>query len=72
MNIVLPLEEMSVEEKLQVMETLWDDLSRQGGKLQPPNWHGEELARREADMTRGEETFEDWETAKQSIEQTIK
>lgn len=31
MNITLPLKDMTTEEKLQVMETLWDDLSRNAG-----------------------------------------
>ena len=34
--ISLPLQAMSVEEKLQVMEAIWDDLSRHVDELQPP------------------------------------
>lgn len=72
MSISLPLEEMTVEEKLQIMEAIWDDLSRRADELPPPAWHGEVLAEREGAVARGEETFGDWETAKQRIEKEIK
>ncbi len=72
MNISLPLDEMTVEEKLQLMEMIWDDLSRHADEMEPPAWHGEVLAEREAAVARGDETFEDWETAKQRIEKDIR
>jgi hypothetical protein len=36
MSITLPLKDMTVEEKRRLMETLWDDLSRNAERLQPP------------------------------------
>jgi len=63
---------MTVEEKLQIMETLWDDLSQHADEMPPPDWHGELLAERETAVARGDGTFEDWETAKQRIEKEIK
>lgn len=72
MSITLPLNDMTVEEKLQLMEILWDDLSRNADQLQPPAWHAEALAEREAAIARGEERFEDWEAAKRRIENDIR
>lgn len=72
MSITLPLKDMTVEEKLQLMEILWDDLSRNADQLQPPAWHAETLAEREAAIARGEERFEDWEAAKRRIEKDIR
>ncbi len=72
MNITLPLKEMTVEEKLQLMEAIWEDLSQNAEQIPPPAWHAEELAARAAAIARGEETFEDWETARQRIEQSIR
>jgi hypothetical protein len=43
MNISLPLEQMTVEEKLQMMEAIWDDLSQNSDEIQPPSWHGKVL-----------------------------
>ncbi|APZ43782.1 addiction module protein [Acidihalobacter ferrooxydans] len=71
MNISLPLDEMTIEEKLQIMEALWNDLTQHPDQIPPPDWHGKLLADREAAAARGEETFEDWETARQKIEKEI-
>ncbi len=42
----LPLEKMTVEEKLQAMEALWEDLTRRADEYEPPTWHGEVLRER--------------------------
>lgn len=71
MSISLPLNEMTIEEKLQMMEAIWDDLSRQADDMPSPPWHGELLAARDAAIARGEASFEDWETAKERIDKEI-
>lgn len=71
MTISLPLDQMSVEEKLQVMEAIWDDLSQRADEMQPPAWHGKVLEALEAAIERGEETFEDWEAAKRRIRDSL-
>lgn len=65
--ITLPLNEMSVEEKLEVMELLWDDLSRNGADIPSPDWHGSVLRAREEALATGEEDMEDWEAAKERL-----
>jgi hypothetical protein len=65
--ITLPLNEMTVEEKLQAMEMLWADLSRRSEDVPSPDWHGAVLLEREAALARGEEEVEDWESAKRRI-----
>ena len=65
--ITLPLNEMSVEEKLQAMEILWEDLSRRAEDVPSPDWHDTVLREREAALERGEEEVEDWESAKRRI-----
>lgn len=72
MTISLPLNEMTVEEKLQVMEAIWDDLSQHADEMKPPAWHAQVLAEREAAIARGEEQFEDWEAAREKIEKDIR
>ena len=66
MNAALPLEKMTVAEKLQAMEELWADLSRDEN-LESPAWHGEILKKRAA-----EENFTDWETAKKQLRAGLK
>jgi hypothetical protein len=64
MAMTLSLEKMSVEEKLQAMESLWDDLCSKAGGMSSPAWHEDVLAERDATQKRGDDKFEDWETAK--------
>ena len=63
----LPLNEMSVEEKLQTMEALWQGLSSKAEALESPAWHEKELRDRERVIESGKSKFIDWETAKADI-----
>jgi hypothetical protein len=67
MSITLPLKKMSVEEKLQVMESIWVDLCDTAGSTLSPDWHGDILADRKSATLAGEDEILDWETAKQKI-----
>ncbi|MFZ0257490.1 MAG: addiction module protein [Gammaproteobacteria bacterium] len=71
MSTSIPLQDMTIEEKLQAMESLWDDLCARAAQMPSPAWHGEVLAEREAALERGEEQFEDWETAKRKLDKDI-
>jgi hypothetical protein len=64
---ILPLNEMSVEEKLQTMETLWQSLSADPVAVESPAWHEEELAEPECRIASGEAKFVGWEKAKADI-----
>ena len=68
---VLPLNEMSVEEKLATMETIWASLSANPESVESPAWHGDELRIREAQVGSGEAKFIDWEKAKAEIARLI-
>lgn len=54
-------------EKLRLMETLWEELSRVEGELESPAWHAEELAKTEQRLAEGREQILDWETAKKEL-----
>jgi hypothetical protein len=71
MASTLPLEKMSVEEKLQAMESLWDDLCSKAAGVSSPAWHENVLAERDAMQKRGNDQFEDWDTAKRNIKNKI-
>src|SRR5207302_8788024 len=64
---ILPLNEMSVEEKLQTMEALRQSLSADPAAIESPAWHEEELAERERKIESGEAKFVEWEKAKADI-----
>ena len=71
MPVDLPLEEMSLPDKLQLLETLWNDISRSPEKLPSPDWHQEVLEERRQRVLSGEETLSDWEAAKRDIRKRI-
>ena len=54
-------------EKLRLMETLWEELSRSEDELESPAWHAEELTRTEHRLEEGKEQILDWETAKKEL-----
>ena len=66
----LALKDMSIEEKVATMETLWDDLC-QHHHLESPSWLGDVLQQRDANRQQGNEEPLNWEEAKQMMsEQT--
>jgi len=71
MPITLPLNEMTVPEKLQVMEALWEDLSRHSDAFESPEWHRDVLDERERRIASGEAQFSDWEQAKADIRKRV-
>jgi putative addiction module component (TIGR02574 family) len=71
MNTDLSLENMSVAEKLALMERLWDDLSRQPENVPSPQWHGDVLAERIAAVRDGRTMFVSWNDAKQRLRERL-
>ena len=51
------IERMSVAERLQAMEQLWDALSRDVGEVPSPEWHRDVLVERKERAQRGEAKF---------------
>lgn len=67
MNATLQLERMSREEKLQAMEALWADLSKDDAAVPSPAWHHDVLRKTEARVAAGQEQMADWTTAKTEL-----
>jgi hypothetical protein len=72
MAVNFPLGEMSVEEKLELMEAIWTDLSRDPDRLESPTWHKDVLEETEKTVESGEAVFSDWEKAKISIRDRLR
>ena len=51
------IERMSVTERLQAMDQLWDSLTREGDEIPSPDWHQDVLAERKERAQRGEAKF---------------
>lgn len=63
----LAIDEMTIEEKLRVMEALWDDLCQHEAALPVQQWQKEILDERERLIESGEAQFSNWEEAKKRI-----
>jgi len=51
------IDRMSVTERLQAMDQLWDSLARDSDEIPSPDWHQDVLANRKARAQRGEAKF---------------
>jgi len=70
-RIELPLAQMTLAQKLDLMETLWADLSKTEPSLDSPAWHESILEDREATLTDGRGTVSGWEEAKERIKRNV-
>jgi hypothetical protein len=61
------LASMTREEKLNLMEELWADLTADPDSFESPAWHAGELEATKKRVEAGEEKPVDWEIAKQQI-----
>jgi len=67
MRNALPLEQMSIEEKIQIMEIIWNNLCKNADSLSSPSWHKNILHEREDMIKNGDEEFVDWDKSKKYI-----
>ena len=68
----LPIENLSLAEKLLLMERLWEDLSRRPSDVPSPEWHGAILAERQTAVREGRTKFVDWDIAKQRLQDRLR
>jgi putative addiction module component (TIGR02574 family) len=71
MPVSVPLDKMTVEEKLQLMEAIWEDLSRDEESVESPEWHRVALEERRQKEARGETSYIPWEQAKEELRRRI-
>ncbi|WP_058556216.1 addiction module protein [Thiohalocapsa sp. ML1] len=67
MTADLPVDQMTVEDKLLEMEALWGSLSRDPDTVASPAWHGEVLAERLAALKCGEAVLLDLDDVKRRM-----
>jgi putative addiction module component (TIGR02574 family) len=61
------LETLSVPERVQLVEDLWDSIARSNANLPVPQWQKDELARRKRNYRQNPDSGGSWEQVKQSI-----
>ena len=72
MSMSLPLDQMSVADKLRLIEEVWQDLCLNPDAVPSPPWHGDVLDEREALASEGAASWEDWSEAKSRIRRTTR
>ena len=71
MSTILELDRMTVAEKLQAIEALWESLRRNEDNIPMPQWHKDLLDQRAKDLKEGKDEVLDWEVAKKWIAKEI-
>jgi len=71
-SIDLPLEKMTLADKLEAMELLWADISKQPTELPSPEWHKDVLDERRRLVAAGKLKFLDWDTAIADIRRELR
>jgi len=61
------LRKLPRQEKLKLMEALWEDLRIPDSEFESPIWHAKELAKTEQRLAEGKEEVLDWEEGKRTL-----
>jgi hypothetical protein len=67
MSTPLAIETMTIEEKLEAMEALWNELRPHEDAINVHEWQKQVLDERQRLVEEGESHFIDWEQAKKDI-----
>lgn len=67
----LNVHQLSVTEKIALMERLWESLSLPEGLEEPPEWHKAVLSEREAEWNERHTVSQDWAEAKEEIRKQL-
>ena len=67
MSNAIDIEHLSREEKLRIMEAIWEDLSKDDGQVESPEWHREALEETGHQRQAGREVAVDWQQAKREL-----
>lgn len=70
-RVGLPLSDYTFEQKLDLLETLWDNLARDDTVFRSPDWHEAILKDREQALLSGKIKVAEWEEAKKRIKRNI-
>jgi len=72
MGFVIPLDDMTTEDKLAAMEQLWEDLCQNPESVPSPGWHEDVLLAREKKVQEGRAKFSAVDEVKDRIRKTTR
>ncbi|MEE4357431.1 MAG: addiction module protein [Desulfococcaceae bacterium] len=71
MELLQSIQKLPKNEKLLIMEYLWENLSEDNNEFESPEWHRNALAETEKRLENGEENIIDWTEAKRQLRKTF-
>jgi len=72
MSVSLNYEQMAISEKFIILEELWENMSHDAEKNGfTPQWHLDELSKREESIKNATSTFTDLEEAKNRLQKLV-
>jgi hypothetical protein len=72
MLTTIKIKQLSREEKLRIMEAIWEDLSGEEEQMESPDWHRKALKETERRLNAGEEEIIEWQDAKKELRKRFK
>jgi hypothetical protein len=66
-RVDMALSELTLAQKLDLMEALWNDLSKHEESLESPGWHEQVPRDQEEALAAGKASVSDWEETKDRI-----
>lgn len=72
MQVEIPLDKMTVADKLRALEEIWSDLQRTPEDVPSPAWHADVLRAREDRVREGTSHFGDWTEAKRNRSRQVR
>ena len=67
----IPIESLSIADKIMLTEYLWDNLSQRPSNVVSPDWHGKILDDRLAALREGKTAFIAWDDAKKRLQESL-
>jgi Putative addiction module component len=70
-SVSLPLDRMTVSQKMKVLEQVWESLREQEGRFESRAWHADVLTDRRRLVEAGKAKFSPWKEAKARIRRRV-
>ncbi len=70
-KVDLDISELTLAQKLNLMESIWDNITQNDSALKSPAWHETVLKDREDVLASGKANVSDWEKAKERIRRDV-
>ena len=67
----LSISELSLTQKLGLLESVWSELSKEDKNLNSPDWHENILKERESSLGSNQAKFSNWNEAKKRIKRNV-